>query len=74
MNETYPNKETFVEFKKSFSYGSRNDLNFKFLAGLSNGEAARFLQELLWKPGDTPNDGQWQRIIEHVVESSTNSG
>jgi hypothetical protein len=68
MNDTNPNKETFEEFKKSFSYGSRNDLNFKFLAGLSDEEAARFLQELLWKLGDTLNDGEWRRIVEHVVE------
>ena len=69
MNETDPNKETFEEFKKSFSYGSRNDLNFKFLAGLSDEEAAHFLQELLWKLGDALNDGQWGRIVEHVVDA-----
>jgi D-proline reductase (dithiol) PrdB len=68
MNETDPSKETFEEFKKSFSYGSRNDLNFKFLAGLSDEEAARFLQQLLWKLGDTLNDGQWKRIIDHVLD------
>jgi len=27
--------ESFEDFKKSFSYGSRSDLSFKFLAGLS---------------------------------------
>ena len=68
MNETDPNKETFEQFKKSFSYGSRNDLNFKFLAGLSDEEAARFLLELLRKLGDALNHGQWERIVEHVVE------
>jgi D-proline reductase (dithiol) PrdB len=68
MGDIDTNKESFEEFKKSFSYGARNDLNFKFLAGLSDEEAARFLQELLWKLGDCINDGNWQRIVDHVVE------
>ena len=31
-----PNPESIEDFKKSFSYGSRTDLNFKFLAKLSD--------------------------------------
>jgi len=58
--------ESFEEFKNSFSYGSRADLNFKFLRSLSNEEAARFFQELLWKLGDSLDDGQFDRIVEHV--------
>ena len=68
VNETANPRESFEQFKKSFSYGSRNDLNFKFLAGLSDGEAAHFLQDLLWKLGDTIDDQQWERIIDHVIE------
>ena len=29
------NPETFADFKNSFSYGSRTELNFKFLKALS---------------------------------------
>jgi len=58
--------ETFEAFKKSFSYGSRGDLNFKFLAGLSDKDAAKFFQDLLRKLGDTFDDGDFGRIIEHV--------
>lgn len=47
MDGPDPKKETFEELKKSFSYGSRNDLNFKFPAGLGDEQAARFLQQLL---------------------------
>jgi hypothetical protein len=61
-------QETFEEFKKSFSYGSRTDLNFKFLAGLPDAEAARFFQELLWKLGDAFDSGQFDRIVNHVYE------
>ncbi len=39
--------ETIGDFKKSFFYGSRSDLNFKFLSKLSDGEAGDFFQALL---------------------------
>lgn len=59
--------ETFSEFKNSFSYGSRNDLSFKFLKHLSEEDAARFLQDLLTRLGETINDGDVHRLIDHVV-------
>jgi len=61
-------RESFEEFKSSFAYGSRTDLGFKFIAGLPDRDAARFLQDLLWKLGDTFDDGQFERIVEHVYE------
>ena len=62
------NKETFIEYKNSFSYGSRTDLSFKFLAQLSEEEGAIFFQQLIEKLGDTFDDGDVNRLIEHVVE------
>ena len=59
-------EELFEEFKNSFSYGSRTDLNFKFLKNLCTQDAANFFQELLWKMGDSFNDGNLERLIEHV--------
>lgn len=56
--------ESFQEFKKLFSYGSRSDLNFKFLAGLPDEEAGRFFQELLWKLGDAADDGALDRLLD----------
>ena len=61
-------QETFEEFKASFAYGSRTDLNFKFLAGLSDEDAARFIQDLLWKLGDSLDDGDLDRLVAHVYE------
>lgn len=58
--------ESFEEFKKSFSYGSRTDLNFKFLKSLNDEDAADFFQTFLWKVGDCLNDGRWGRLYEHV--------
>ena len=66
MTETTSMPETFGEFKNSFSYGSRTDLNFKFLKSLPDEEAATFLQELLWKLGDAFDDGDYTRVYEHV--------
>tara|TARA_Y100001934_G_scaffold218651_2_gene259915 strand:- start:5458 stop:5586 length:129 start_codon:yes stop_codon:yes gene_type:complete len=40
-------KETFDDFRSSFSYGSRSDLLFKFLKSGSEQLADEFLQELL---------------------------
>ena len=60
--------ETFEEFKRSFSYGTRNDLSFKFLAGLTNQEAATFFQELLWKIGQAFDGADFSGIIDHVVQ------
>jgi hypothetical protein len=65
-DETKP--ESFEAFKKSFFYGSRGDLNFKFLSSLSDEEAGRFLQELLWKLGDAYDDGDFERLIQHATE------
>ena len=62
------NNESFQDFKNSFSYGSRTDLNFKFLKILSNEDAAAFLQDLLWKLGDAINDGDFDRLVTHVYE------
>lgn len=58
--------ESFLDFKNSFSYGSRNDLNFKFLKGLSAEAAADFFQQLLWKLGDAYDSDDWSPVIEHV--------
>jgi len=60
--------ETFEEFKNSFSYGSRTDMNFKFLNALSDVEAGEFFQELLWKLGDASNDGQFDQVIKHIYQ------
>jgi len=60
--------ESFEEFKNSFAYGSRTGLSFKSLAALPDQEASRFVQDLLWRLGDVIDDGQCDRIVEHVHE------
>lgn len=60
--------ESFEEFKNSFSYGSRTDLNFKFLKGLSEEDAAAFFQGLLWKLGDAYDSDDWSPVMAHVQQ------
>jgi D-proline reductase (dithiol) PrdB len=60
--------ESLEAFKDSFtSTGSRSNLNFKFLKNLTTEEAGNFFQELLWKIGQSIDDGDFIRILEHVV-------
>ena len=59
--------ETFEEFRKSFSYGSRSDLNFKFLKALSDDDAAEFFESLLDHIGDAYDHARLEDIIDHVV-------
>ncbi len=59
--------ETFSEFKNSFSYGRRADLNFKFFKGLSDEETAVFIQELFGRVVQAMDSGDWQPVAEHVI-------
>jgi hypothetical protein len=61
-------EETISQLKNSFYYGSRSDMNFKFLKDLTDEEVTKFFQELLWKLGDTLDDGNLQRIISHIYQ------
>jgi hypothetical protein len=62
---------TFEEFKDSFFYGDRSDLNFKFLAHLSEAEAGRFFKELLENLGATLNDGDLPHLMALLSEWQT---
>ncbi len=61
--------ETFEEFRESFSYGSRNDLSFKFLKRMSDEAAAGFLQELLRLLGDSYDTGDVLPLIRAAYEA-----
>jgi len=64
-----PTNESFEEFKNSFSYGSRSDMNFKFLKNLSDEDASGFFRELLWKLGDAIDGGNFERVAEHIFQT-----
>ena len=60
--------ETLAEFKDSFAYGSRNDLNFKFLKRLAPHAAAQCLQDTLAAIGQAMDDGDLQHVVGQVVK------
>ena len=63
--------ETFEDFRKSFNYGSRTDLLFKWMDGgsTSDEEAANFFQQLLVRLGDAHDTGNFDEVIRHLYES-----
>jgi len=67
---TEPPRETetasFADFRDSFFYGSRTDLNFKFLEHLSDEEAADFFAGLLGSVVRSYDGGDWAPVVEHV--------
>lgn len=73
MEEKDSKSESFEDFKNSFSYGSRSDLNFKFLKQLPKDAAAEFIRDLFTKIGESIDDGSYDRIIRHVVNGQIRS-
>ncbi len=56
--------ETIEELRKSFFYGSRSNLNFKFLKDLSDTDFAKFLSDMLDAVGKTTDDGDAGRVVD----------
>ena len=55
---------TLKDFADSFFYGTRSNLDFKFLADLSGIEAADFFEGLLGELSRTINDGDAARLVD----------
>lgn len=66
-------QESFSDFKDSFSYGTRSDLNFKFLKGLSEEAAAGFFQSLLEAAAHGYDQADWSELINLVHEAQSAS-
>lgn len=65
---TDPVGETFDEFRNSFSYGSRNDLSFKFMSRLDGRGAAEFLRLVLHEIGESFDSGSMDALVDLVYE------
>jgi D-proline reductase (dithiol) PrdB len=64
--------ESLEGFLQSFSYGSRNDLLFKFLHtrnGLKERGGAEFFRKLLELLGEAFDTGDYSRVMEHCVSA-----
>ena len=60
--------ESFEEFKNSFSYGTRTDLNFKFIKSFTEQDASKFFQDLLWNLSESFDKGDCNQLLEYVFE------
>jgi len=68
MTEETANKETFESFKNSFFYGSRTNLNFKFLEHLPEDEADLFFQGLLKHLGEAYDGADYSHVTAYIIE------
>jgi hypothetical protein len=66
MSNPPEHQETFESFKKSFFYGSRSDMSFKFLAHLSDDQASDFFTGLLARIVDAYDSGDVAPVYEHI--------
>lgn len=73
MTDNNQRKETFEQYKDSFSYGTRPDLNFKFMKSFSEADGAKFMQDLLWKIGDALNADDLTLLREHIIQGQTDA-
>jgi D-proline reductase (dithiol) PrdB len=64
MDETPPDAESIEDLKRSFFYGSRSDLNVKFLKDLSDAEFGEMLAELFAATSATADDGNADRVTD----------
>ena len=65
--------ESFEEFRKSFSYGTRSDLSFKFLKNMSDEQAARFFQQLLESLGESYDNGELGPLLQLAYEAQVDA-
>ena len=71
MNTDSKNSHTMENFKKSFFYGSRSNLNFKFLSAISDEKAEDFIQELFKTIVKGYDTGEFKEIYECVINAQT---
>jgi len=66
-------KETFEDFIKSFFYGSRSDLSFKFISELSQDHASEFFQGLFTTLVNAVDDDDLASVKQCIMEGQTRS-
>ncbi|WP_299979228.1 glycine/sarcosine/betaine reductase selenoprotein B family protein [Desulfobacula sp.] len=62
------NPESFEAFIKSFFYGKRSDLSFKFLSDLTPEDASTFIQNLFKDVVDSLDDGDLFRVKQRMLQ------
>jgi hypothetical protein len=67
MSDSEKLEAAFRDFKESFFYGDRSNLNFKWLAHLEDSQAADFFQDLLEGIGAALDDDNFQNVVDIVT-------
>lgn len=67
-SEPTPTPESIAELRQSFFYGTRSNLDFKFVLNLSDAEFGDFLQDLFASLSETMNSGDPTPAIEAAHE------
>jgi hypothetical protein len=60
---------SFEAFRRSFYYGSRADMQFKFLASMSDDDAADTIARLLQLVGGAVDTGEWGSVQQAVLDA-----
>ena len=63
--------ESFEAFIKSFFYGKRSDLSFKFLSDLTQEDASIFIQSLFKDVIDSLDDGDLSQLKQRMLQGQT---
>ncbi len=61
--------DSFQSFRESFSYGERNNVNFKYFKSMSDVDVASFLEQLLDRLGDAYDTGDVMPLIHAAYEA-----
>ena len=73
MDQDNNSSETMENFKNSFFYGSRTDLNFKFLSMISDEQAGDFIQGLFKKVAKAHDTGELNSLFDYVTNAQHNA-
>ncbi|MCP3898519.1 MAG: hypothetical protein GY707_02165 [Desulfobacteraceae bacterium] len=73
MDTEQTDQETIENFKKSFFYGSRSDMNFKFLSKQSDEEVGVFFQKLLQNIAIAYDNGTPDALFDFVTNAQEES-
>lgn len=71
MSEKNSSRETFEEFRKSFFYGSRSDLSFKFLDHLTDEQASELIQKLFRHVITAIDTGETEPLKQAMLEGQS---
>jgi hypothetical protein len=71
MSKNSQQIETFEEFRRSFFYGTRSDMSFKFLDHLTDEEGSAFLSKLFTDVTAAIDSGETKQLKKTLIEGQS---